>query len=113
MPANAGIQYSRDVDVNPRSRSVLDTPLSRGMTGSKALPLLPHRAADLLMGSFLIPLSTASRKNRRGICPSRQMPRERRRGGKLSTHDNGEKGRFGVTHARRQIPVPVLLSCAY
>jgi small-conductance mechanosensitive channel len=32
----------------------------------------------------------------------RQMPRERRRSGKLSTHDNGEKGRLDLTHAGGQ-----------
>ena len=43
----------------------------------------------------------------------RQMPRESRHSGKLPTHDNGEKGRSDMTHARRQIPNPVLLSCTY
>src|SRR3981081_1364300 len=33
----------------------------------------------------------------------RQIPRERRHSSKLSTHDNGEKGRSDMTHARRQI----------
>src|SRR5258707_10746690 len=43
----------------------------------------------------------------------RQMPRESRQSGKLPTYDNGEKGRSDMTDARRQIAIPVLLSCAY
>src|SRR5258708_32272469 len=43
----------------------------------------------------------------------RQMPRESRHSGKLPTYDNGEKGRFDMTRARRQIPNPVLLSWTY
>jgi hypothetical protein len=32
MPAKAGIQYSRAVEIEPKRRGVLDHPLSRMMT---------------------------------------------------------------------------------
>jgi hypothetical protein len=49
--------------------------------------------------------------DRFGIFLMRQMPRERRRRGKLSTHGGGEKGRSDMMQARRPIAIPVLLSC--
>jgi hypothetical protein len=49
--------------------------------------------------------------NRCDIFVMRQMPRERRRRGKLSTHGGGEKGQSDMMQARRPIAIPVLLSC--
>ena len=50
---------------------------------------------------------------RGGILVMRQMPRERRCGSKLSTHDHGEKRRSDMTHARGLITCSGWPSCTY
>ena len=96
-------------------RSLLHVALSRPRQSDQhSRPLSCYRSvtagpgtgsADQLEGNFgmrLMPRQTG-----------RQMPRESRRLGKLPTHDHGEKGRSNIPHARRRIPVPVLLSHRY